>query len=263
MTTIYAPRGVLLAMLALAPAVAPAADSVADGPPAVPGADKSGQTRVLEAGARALQSASPAAALDLHLTGLHPLRDEPSHQLVAHHYCHQVNEDFAQCALFDGDGAQARLNGVEYIISARLFERLPEPERRFWHPHNYEILSGQLQAPGLPAAAEKAFLRNKMNSYGKTWHVWHTGGAGGRADALPLGEPRLAWSFNRDGEAAPALLDDYFRRLGQPEREAREERAELRELARPQSGVDELKGEFGRPTRELPGVRDSKAPPSS
>jgi hypothetical protein len=41
-----------------------------------------------------------------------------------------------------------------------------------------------------------------MNSYGKTWHTWHTGRHDGEpGDALPLGDPKLMWSFNRDGEA--------------------------------------------------------------
>ena len=44
-------------------------------------------------------------------------------------------------------------------ISERLFESLPAEERPSWHPHNYEILSGQLVGPGLPAAAEKALLK--------------------------------------------------------------------------------------------------------
>ena len=54
-------------------------------------------------------------------------------------------------------------------------------------------------------AAEKALMRDKVNSYGKTWHVWHTGAFGIPGDALPMGEPRLAWSFNRDGEIIPGL----------------------------------------------------------
>ena len=58
-----------------------------------------------------------------------------------------MNQDFAQCALFDGNGRDARLNGVEYIISEKLFETLPHEERQYWHPHNAEILSGQLVAP--------------------------------------------------------------------------------------------------------------------
>ena len=32
------------------------------------------------------------------------------------------------------------------------------------------------------------------------------------------------------------------------------ERADLQKIAKPQSGVDDLKGKFGRPTRDIPGV---------
>ena len=148
-----------------------------------PGDDKSLKTRVLEAGAKLLQSSTPLEPMDVYLVGFHPMKEHPEHQMEAHHYCHQVNEDFAQCALFDGNGKDARLNGIEYIISEKLFESLPAEERRFWHPHNAEILSGQLVAPGIPQVAEKELMRSKMNSYGKTWHVWNTGMPGQRGDS--------------------------------------------------------------------------------
>ena len=94
----------------------------------------------------------------------------------------------------------------------------------------------------------------KMNSYGKTWHVWNTGHEGSVSDQLPLGPPMLAWSFSREGEAIPALVERRERRLGINSVEQRKQRADLQKLARPQSGVDELKGKFARPSRELPGV---------
>ena len=96
-------------------------------------------------------------------------------QMESHHYCDQLNEDLAQCVLYDGNADGARLHGVEYIISAKLYEALPSEERAYWHPHNYEILSGELRMPGLPAAAEDETLKGKLNSYGKTWHFWKTG----------------------------------------------------------------------------------------
>ncbi|MBL8212785.1 MAG: DUF1264 domain-containing protein [Bryobacterales bacterium] len=86
---------------------------------------------------------------------------------------------------------------MEYIISGKLFDTLPQAERKFWHPHNYEILSGQLVAPGRPEATSKELMRGKRNSCGKTFHLWSTG----QGDNLPLGGPMLAWSFNRDGDA--------------------------------------------------------------
>src|SRR5437868_6882781 len=138
-------------------------------PPA--GEAKTPQTRVLEAGAKLLQSKPPLKRFDIYLVGFHPMKESPHDQMEAHHYCHQINEDFAQCALFDGNTKDANLNGIEYIISERLFNTLPEQEKKYWHPHNGEILSGQLVAPGIPELADKALMKEKMNRYGKTCHL--------------------------------------------------------------------------------------------
>lgn len=227
-------------------------------PASPPGDPKSPKTRVLEAGAKVLQRNSPPGAMDIHLNGFHPMKEQPGHQMEAHHFCRQVNEDFAQCALFDGTGKDARLNGIEYIISEKLFESLPQEERQYWHPHNAEILSGQLVAPDIPAAAEKALMKLKMNSYGKTWHLWNTGSVGQAADALPLGAAMLAWSFNRDGEARPGLVEERDRKLGVNTAEKRRQRADLQSLARPQSGVDDLRAAFPQ-GKDIPGVVDKKA----
>jgi hypothetical protein len=173
--------------------------------------------------------------------------------MEVHHYCRQVNQDFAQCALWDANTENANLNGIEYIISESLFESLPAHERKYWHPHNYEILSGQLIAPGLPDSAELELMKGKMNSYGKTWHVWNTGAMGQGGDALPLGEPRLAWSFNADGEARPGLIAERDRILDVDSGETRKERQELVDLAHPQEGVDALAEAF-RERQKPPGV---------
>ncbi len=229
-------------------------------PKTTPSGDaKSAKTRTLEAGARLLQGKAPLRGFDVYLIGFHPMKDHPQTQMEAHHYCHQVNQDFAQCVLFDGNTAGANMNGVEYIISEKLFASLPEAERKYWHPHNGEILSGQLVAPGIPQAAEKSLMKTKMNSYGKTWHFWNTGMAGQAGDRLPLGDPMLAWSFSRDGEILPRLVENRDQALGIDTGKKRQDRADLQSLAKPQSGVDDLKDRFDRPTREIPGVVDSRA----
>jgi hypothetical protein len=223
------------------------------------GEAKSTKTKTLEAGAKALQSSAPLRPFDVYLVGFHPMKDRPDMQMEAHHYCHQMNEDFAQCTLFDGNSESANLNGIEYIISEKLFESLPEEERKYWHPHNGEILSGQLVAPGIPAVAEKSLMKSKINSYGKTWHVWNTGHQGMAGDKLPLGPAMLAWSFNRDGEPLPGLVEKRDKRMNINSAEKRSQRADLQKLARPQSGVDDLKGKFAPPTQDIPGVVDKKA----
>jgi len=213
------------------------------------GAGASLWRQALEAGAAVLQDMTPLKGFDIYVAGLHCAKHEPGMQMEAHHFCRQVNQDLIQCVLFDGNTKAANLIGIEYIVSERLFESLPEAEQGYWHPHNYEILSGQLIAPGLPDAAEHAFLAQLMNSYGKTWHTWHTGRHDGeRGDAIPLGEPKLMWSFNRDGEADESLRTDFQRAMGHSELRKRERRRDLVERAEPQRGVDAMASEFGHTT---------------
>tara|TARA_R110002020_G_scaffold4441_3_gene19408 strand:- start:375 stop:1139 length:765 start_codon:yes stop_codon:yes gene_type:complete len=226
----------------------------------VPGREETTKTDVLEIGASALQKKGPFDHMNIYLVGFHPMKEDPSHQMEAHHFCTQINEDFAQCALFDGNTEDAKLTGIEYIISEKLFNTLSKQERKYWHPHNYEILSGQLVAPGLPDVANKELMESKMNSYGKTWHVWSTGNSEGDGDKIPLGDPQLAWSFNRDGEAKPGLVENRDKEMDINSREKREERKDLTPQAKPQEGVDFLKGKFSRETKSLPGVESKNDP---
>jgi len=230
--------------------------SQSSAPQGVAGSRKGIITHTLEAGARALQKSAPLNRFNIYLVGFHPMKDDPQHQMEAHHYCHQMNEDFAQCILFDGNGPEARLTGIEYIVSEKLFDSFPKEEKQYWHPHNYEILSGQLVAPAIPEIAEHELMLLKMNSYGKTWHVWDTSGRSGPAD-IPLGPPMLAWSFNHDGEADEEMLVSRDRRLGVSTAEKRRHRQDLVRLAHPQCGIAQLRGRFSRPTEPIAGVVDA------
>jgi hypothetical protein len=249
-----------LAFIALVLAVTACTGGGSVPPPVSPqGRAESTRTNVLETGAAALQTNAPLSGMDVYLVGIHPMKNDPSHQMVAHHFCHQVNEDFAQCALFDGNTAAANLTGIEYIISERLFEGLPRQERQYWHPHNGEILSGQLVAPNLPDVAEKELMRSKMNSYGKTWHTWQSEHGTQAGDRMPYGPSMLAWSLNHVGEAQPGLIENRDREMNISTEERRSARQDLVQLARPQEGVDALKGRFPHPTQAIPGVVDKSA----
>jgi hypothetical protein len=65
-----------------------------------------------------------------------------------------------QCVLFDSTGANAKLLGVEYVISDATYRALPEAEKKYWHPHTYEVLGGGLAAPGMLVA----IFRSKSTS---------------------------------------------------------------------------------------------------
>ena len=179
------------------------------------GQDRTAWLTVLEQGANLIQSTAPLKDFDVYVVGFHPAEGEPDMQMEAHHYCRVVNDDLLQCVLFDGNTRDADPIGVEYIVSGRSFDTLPEQEKPYWHPHHHEVFSGQLVAPGLPQAVETSLMKQLVNSYGKTWHTWHTRTSGGHEGmGLPLGDPMLMWAFNRDGEADEALLRERNEAMG-------------------------------------------------
>lgn len=224
---------------------------------AVPGAPETAKTATLETAANMLQSKGPVSTISLYLDGFHAAKDNPKMQMEAHHYCNQMNEDFAQCVLFDGNTADARMMGIEYIVSGKTYDALPTAEKAYWHPHNFEVLSGQLRLPGIPEVAEKEALKGKINSYGKTWHTWVTGMYGSPADALPLGPPSLQWSFNRDGEEMPGIVEARDQRMSLDTAKVRQERADLTSLTQPQGGVDAMTGQFPNAKPAIAGVSDN------
>ena len=224
------------------------------------GEGKGAWLAALEQGANLLQDVAPLKGFDVYVVGFHCPKNEPEMQMEAHHYCRVVNDDLLQCVLFDGNTKDANLIGIEYIVSEKLFETLPEDEKDYWHPHNFEVLSGQLVAPGLPSPAEKAFMKRLINSYGKTWHTWHTGRHDqGGGHALPFGDPKLMWSFNREGECDEALKENRNQAMGLDTAKTRAERQDFVALAHPQRGVDQMLGQFAGPTEPVPGVVDADA----
>src|SRR5690606_29370863 len=176
----------------LAAAVLLVACGGGDTGPAVdtPGRDRQPDTRLLEAGAGLLQD-KPIDAVNSYLDGFHFYSGDMDGQMEAHHYCSLLNEDVIQRVIYDGNVAEARLMGAEYIIGEPLFRQLPPAEKDLWHSHVYEVRSGQLVAPGLPGAAERALMEKLVGTYGKTWHTWHTD----IDKDLPYGVPQLMMGF--------------------------------------------------------------------
>jgi hypothetical protein len=175
-----------------------------------PGADRSARTTTLEAGAAALQRMPPIGAISAYLDGFHFYSGRMERQMEAHHYCSILNEDVIQCVIFDGNEKDAKLMGVEYVVSSRLFADLPPHEKSLWHSHVHEVKSGQLIAPGIPQVAELELMEKLIHTYGKTWHTWHTDSG----VQLPLGVPQLMMGFTADGQSDPALVEARDKRFG-------------------------------------------------
>ena len=149
-------------------------------------------------------------ALNAYLDGFHFYNGKMNAQMEAHHYCGVLNDEVIQCVIYDGNVKEAKLMGVEYIISGKLFNTLPEEEKPMWHSHVYEVKSGQLIAPGIPEIAEQALMKKLVSTYGKTWHTWHTD----MHKQLPLGVPQLMMGFTTDGQADPDMIAARDKRFG-------------------------------------------------
>lgn len=187
---------------------------------ASPGAAKSAKTATLESGAAVLQAKPPIGAINAYLNGFHFYNGNLQGQMEAHHYCSNVNEELIQCVMFDGNTDKARLMGVEYVLSRRLFESLPAEEKRLWHSHVHEVKAGQLIAPGIPERVERELMEKLVGTYGKVWHTWHTD----QKLELPTGHPMLMMGFTRDGQVDAAKLADRDRRFGISSAEKRRSR---------------------------------------
>jgi hypothetical protein len=46
--------------------------------------------------------------------------------------------------IYDAPTNPARLIGVEYMITPRLYEMLDREERKLWHSHDFEVGNSQL-----------------------------------------------------------------------------------------------------------------------
>ncbi|WP_294395120.1 OBAP family protein [uncultured Sphingomonas sp.] len=165
--------------------------------------------RVLDAAAGAMQRKWPVEAMSTYLNGFHMYADDMGRQVEATHFCIHLRHDLHQCVIFDSNTPDARLIGIEYIISEDRFRALPDDEKRLWHSHHYEVKSGVLVAPGIPELAERTYFQDLVTTYGKTFHNWQID-----RDDFPFGIPQLMMGFTADGQADPALIADRDRRLG-------------------------------------------------
>ncbi|KAI4097262.1 MAG: hypothetical protein L6R37_006824 [Teloschistes peruensis] len=160
------------------------------------------KSKVLETGASMVQDLSPVKSICAHLNAFHIYADEPHRCVEANHYCAHINEDIRQCLIYDTPAPNARLIGIEYMISPRLYRTLPQDERKLWHSHVFEVKSGLLFMPSaskiLPTAAWEAAEYKEMEEvvglYGKTYHFWQVD----RGDKVPMGEPVLMGSFTEE-----------------------------------------------------------------
>ena len=124
----------------------------------------------------------------LAFAGVHLLKELPEHSQVAYHYCKTLNDDISQCVLYDGTGPNAKLIGIEYLVTDAIYQKMPTEEKLYWHDHKYEVDSGLLKSMTQTGDDEKKTLATIRTLWGKVFHTWATG------KTYPSGPPRLFWA---------------------------------------------------------------------
>jgi hypothetical protein len=178
--------------------------------------------RALDVAAAAMQPKYPLDAMSTYLSGFHMYADDMGRQVEATHFCIHLRHDLHQCVIFDRNEPEARLIGIEYIISEERFRDLPADEKRLWHSHHYEVKSGSLTAPGVPDLAEHAYFEDLVTTYGKTFHTWQYD-----RDDFPYGIPQLMMGFTEDGQASDDMIQARDERLGVSTTRKRRNRADI------------------------------------
>lgn len=149
--------------------------------------------------------ANPMTGPHAHFCGIHMAKKDPKFQIITQHYCAAHTQDgedaMFQCVLFDTTGKNAKLLGVEYLISDAAYRKLPAEGLKYWHPHTYEVLGGGLIAPGMAPDDEMKFMKMVLTTWGKAWHTWPDPNT-----KVPMGDPLLIWSLMADGQVDDKLV---------------------------------------------------------
>ncbi|KAG8530401.1 uncharacterized protein KY384_004903 [Bacidia gigantensis] len=143
-----------------------------------------------------------------------------------------ISSDVRQCLIYESPVPNARLIGIEYMITPKLYGTLLPEERKLWHSHVYEVKSGMLIMPGpnlVPNAAwevaETKEMEEVIGLYGKTYHFWQVD----RGDKLPLGGPELMMSFTEQRQGDVIGLKEIIQDRDERYAVSSEEKAKKRE----------------------------------
>ncbi|CAN7065101.1 unnamed protein product [Brassica rapa subsp. trilocularis] len=189
--------------------------------PEVPGEPTKMGTSMVDSAAAAVQSFTPINQIHQHLCAFHFYAYDMTRQVEAHHFCGHINEDMRQCLIYDGPDANARLIGLEYIVSEKLFMTLPDDEKKLWHTHEWEVKGGFLFMPGVPEPIQRQDLEIVAKTYGKVYHFWQVD----LGHELPIGLPNIMMAVTRDGQLYPEMVKETEKKFGISIDKERESRA--------------------------------------
>ena len=166
-----------------------------------------------------MEAHSESEGFNMHICAFHIAKDDPSVVIETQHYCSALKDDLFQCILFETTDKKPKLLGVEYVISDALYQTLPVEEKKLWHPHDFEVREGLLALIGGDKKSQEDTMKVLVKSWGKTWHTWPD-----PKTELPLGEPRLMWSAEKEGQIPQEMIKQRDERFHIDTSKLKEER---------------------------------------
>eukprot|EP01133_Synstelium_polycarpum_P008974 gene8974-10525_t len=148
-----------------------------------------------------MESFKPLKNIDSSLNCVECVCGDVNKQVVTYHLCSNLDNERMQCLIYDSDKPDAKLLGVEYVITEQVFSKLPMEERKFWHSHKYIVESGMLAVTAkalvpnvISSSIEVPVMKHLVNTYGKTWMMWPIDESGNCSAQVPTGPPQLMMS---------------------------------------------------------------------
>jgi len=188
----------------------------------VPGERETVKSRVGETIASALQSFKPLSSLDTHVASVKCYSKDNTRQMPVHEYLGHLNDDVMQAVITDSDRKDAKIIGVEYIITQKVFDKLPAEEQKLWVYKGGEVTSGTMVAPRMPGPMEHKLMQDLAPTYGKSFALWQVD-----KYPLPLGVPQLL-SVPRSDSLSRDLLNQRDKALGIDSQRGADDRRDIR-----------------------------------
>ena len=105
---------------------------------------------------------------------------------IAHHYCKQVKSGMTECQLYDSDDKDAKLAGVEVVVSTDTWKGFNKAEQKYWHYHKEEIPKVNAKLPDLSEEEAAKVVETLTETYGKIYLLWDPA----KTDQ-PVGQPSI------------------------------------------------------------------------
>jgi hypothetical protein len=65
---------------------------------------------------------------------------DPSQAVIAYHYCTHLRPNLHQCIIYDSDGPDAKLIGIEYVVPKETFELFDDEEKKVGPAAGFQLV---------------------------------------------------------------------------------------------------------------------------